>query len=515
MPIVLLAILLVAPTPVLPATDEYFTAAVFEFVQLYDYCPETQEQADEIVRRNLNSYKAAAELAAAQGADLIAFPEYGIFPECSREITKMFLEIVPDPSAVREAPCDFPEKYQNMPQLYTLSCMAKNHSMYVQANTGDLMMCEETKITQCPKDGRLQLNTNVVFDREGAVVTRYHKEHLWGEEGMDMAVEKQNPIFKTDFGTFATFVCFDVVLARIIEVIEEPEVDGVVFSTMWENSAPLFTSVQYFQSWAMGNNASLIAADIQLPGQLAVGSGIFHAKEGALVYTYDPDGISKLLVARVPRRGHELKEPKASITAITSNGTYKWSHDGDDVPYETVHSTHYHLKDDLHHNRYHETDLVNYTLVQLTSPRDRLTTCNNGMCCTLDYSIENLNETFYFAVYNGTQGSFPPLFWCEEDCMLVRCDPRNDKPCSNFPLLTKNVFHHLSLRANYSTPFVYPSVVSNRMRLVPRRQWEWGVNRKHDHYESFLDFHSEKGQDILAVGLKGRCYKRDPPASFF
>ncbi|CAL1273188.1 unnamed protein product [Larinioides sclopetarius] len=504
------------PSMVHSATDEYFTAAVYEFVQLYDYCPESQQEADAVVKKNLDAFVRASNLAAEKGADLIAFPEYGIFPECDRETTKMFLEIVPDPHAERVIPCDNP-MYERMPQLRTLSCIAKNHSMYLQANTGDIQMCRETNLTRCPEDGFLQMNTNVIFDREGAVIGRYHKEHLWGEEGMDLPIEEQFPIFKTDFGTFATFVCFDVVLARIIEVVDEPGVDGVVFSTMWENSAPLFTSVQYFQSWAMGNNKSLIAADINLAGQLAVGSGIFHGQEGALAYTFDPDGISKLVVARVPKRGKKLTQPKASITAITENGTYAWTDDGEEIPYITSKSLQYHLPGDgdYYTDRYHQADLVNYTLVQLTKPKDRLTACNNGLCCILDYEVKHLNETFYFGVYNGTQGSFPPLFWCEEDCLLVRCNPTFDKPCSDFPLLTDNLFHHVSLYANYTTPFVYPSIVSDRMRLVPRKEWEYDVINKGDVYDSKLSFSSEEGEKILAVGLKGRCYDRDPPLSFF
>ncbi|KAF8782431.1 Pantetheinase like protein [Argiope bruennichi] len=375
--ILILAYLGMSPSIVSSATDEYFTAAVYEFVQLYDFCPENRQEADAIVQKNLEAFIRAANIASEKDADLIAFPEYGIFPECDRETTKMFLEVVPDPHKERIIPCDNPV-YDNMPQMRTLSCIAKNHSMYVQANTGDIQPCDHTNGTQCPADGHLQMNTNVIFDREGAVIGRYHKEHLWGEEGMDVAVKRQNPIFKTDFGTFATFVCFDVVLARIIEVIEEPEVDGVVFSTMWENSAPLFQSVQYFQSWAMGNNKSLIAADINLAGQLAVGSGIFHGEEGALAYTFDPDGISKLVVARVPKRGKKLTHPKASITAITENGTYAWTDDGEEVPYMTTKSLQFHLPDDLHTNRYHQSDFVNYTLVQLTKHKDTCA-CKNGL----------------------------------------------------------------------------------------------------------------------------------------
>ncbi|GFQ64219.1 pantetheinase [Trichonephila clavata] len=79
----------------------------------------------------------------------------------------MFLEVIPDPSSVHVCPCDDPQTYKDRPQIYTLSCITKNHSMYVQANTGDIQLCQEINETYCPKDGRLQLNTNVIFDRDG------------------------------------------------------------------------------------------------------------------------------------------------------------------------------------------------------------------------------------------------------------------------------------------------------------------------------------------------------------
>lgn len=58
-----------------------------------------------------------------------------------------------------------------------LSCLAKENSIYIVANIGDKKPCNTTD-PQCPRDGRYQYNTNVVFDSEGRLTARYHKVRI-------------------------------------------------------------------------------------------------------------------------------------------------------------------------------------------------------------------------------------------------------------------------------------------------------------------------------------------------
>ncbi|GIY71900.1 pantetheinase [Caerostris darwini] len=272
-------------------TDTYFTGAVFEFVQT-QHCTSDPEEAMEVIQFNLDIFVPVAVLAKSKGADIIVFPEYSIFPECSRDQTALFCEVVPDPKKVKANPCVEAEEFADRTTLRTLSCMARNNSIVVQANMGDMQKCEGEP--GCPPEGHWQYNTNVVFDKDGTIIARYRKEHLWQEYHFDLPQEKQDPKFTVDFGTYLSYVCFDIFLERIIEEELDDDVDGVLFSTMWENTMPMGMTVEFFQAWVMATNLTLLAACIQLPGQMALGSGLFHGQYGALAYTYDPDGLQNL-----------------------------------------------------------------------------------------------------------------------------------------------------------------------------------------------------------------------------
>ncbi|XP_035213640.1 biotinidase-like isoform X2 [Stegodyphus dumicola] len=450
------------------------------------------------------------------GADIIVFPEYGIFPPLERNELKPYLEVIPDPKQVTTNPCNETEKYQNRTILYTLSCMAQQNEIVVVANMGAIQSCEGED--ECPEDGSFHFNTNVVFDKNGTMLVRYYKERLFYEFGMDLPMQPQDFVFKTDFGIFATFICFDFEFFKMTEVAQRKElqIDAVAFSAMWGNSPPQRSSIQLWESWALGNNATLLAANIQLPGYLAVGSGLFSAADGPLAYTFDPDGTSKLVVATVPRRGYSstLSPPNASITKITLSSTEESHNDGSDIPSVCSWRVLGTAKDLYKDNRCHEPNMSNFSFVKLIDDSDHIKACFNGVCCSLKYSSNGMTENFYLIVYNGTidYDYHSRYSLCEQTCTLARCEPNGTNPCASFPLKTETLFYNVQLTADFSTKHIYPSIVSSGMRLTPTNKWSHGVKEiSSDVYKGYINFKSTSGETLVSAGLRGRCYDRDPP----
>ncbi|GFS93263.1 pantetheinase [Nephila pilipes] len=483
--------------------ENYYTAAVYEHSRYIS----KNDSSRFIMETNLGYYRRAAEIASSKGADVIVYPEYGIFsPSYERAALKDYLEYIPDPKKERANPCEQREAYSQRLILRTLSCIAKNNSLYVVANVGDLQNCEGDP--DCPSDGVFHLNTNVVFDREGTLTFKYHKERLFYEFGMDLPRGQQNYTFDTDFGTFATFICFDIDFERMSEVARRPGVDGVMFSTMFVDQGPQMTSVQFWESWALGNNATILASNIQIPGYAAIGSGIFHGEQGALSYTFNPDGISKLVVARVPKTGFDPVPPEASITAITEDDSWEWKGDGIDVPTVCSRSILGDFTNMYLDYRCMEENMTHYSFVKLTEPKAHLEVCSNGVCCSLNYETNGLSDSYYLGVFNGTYRHFERYSWCEEDCVLARCDDSEEKPCATFPTKTETVFRHVQLKGNFTSKVVLPSITQSGLRLVPRTEWR---HHQHSEWKRDIHFDNERGRKLLVVGMKGRCYDKDPP----
>lgn len=380
--------------------------------------------------------------------------------------------------------------------------MAKSNEIVVVANMGGTEACE--KKTGCPEDGRFQLNANVVFDQNGTIIARYYKERLFYEFMMDLPREKQNPIFRTSFGKFATFTSFDAMFKKMSLAAQIEDVDAILLSALWFNFAPMYRSTQFFQGWAIGNNATLIVASLHHPNYLVTGSGIFMGKKGSIGHVLSPDGISKLIVATIPKRNRKILKP-ANIFAVFKNGTQKWSDDGKSIP--EVCSNSRNSTPSVNDYICMNEDISNYTLVKLVKTADHLKSCNNDMCCELDYVANNINESFYLGVFNGSHKPFTRYFYWEENCFLARCEDTDGKACSTFPLLSKTLFYKVHLTANFSSRKIYPSIVADKIKLVPVK--DWSFIRRLERSSIIMD--NNAGIPLLAATLNGRSYEKDPP----
>lgn len=502
------------------AGPDFFTAAVFEHRHRHT---ET-DSPNEAKRKNLHFFEKAAEEASKKGADIIVFNEYGLLSySTDRDEVRKYAEHVPEPTKQNFNPCEEMNKLKDSPVLVTFSCMAKKHKIYVVGNMVGKQPCDSTSQTcdaddlencdstgsKCPADQVFLYNTNVAFNREGRLIARYYKLHPYLEV-VNTPETHEYSFFTTEFGVFGMVVCFDSYFKESVNLVEKYKVETIIFSTYWFDDVCPFHSVEFQQGWALSNGANFLASNIHLPGTGSLGSGIYSKYYGALKYSYNPDGQSKLLVAKVPRtRSSEPfpNERTTEITVITEDAVRDQEETGENFPRHCYDKIVGKATDDGVDYRCFKQKLARYSVKKLETPSGVLEECHNGMCCSISYSAESMEEDFYLIVFNGTNEAVNFYFWCEENCLLVRCDPFEEKPCALLSPESKTVFHTLEMKASFTAQRILPAVTKTRYRFAPKSEWTFETAGN----SATLKFKSQSRVPLLKAGFFGRCYDRDPP----
>ena len=176
-----------------------YKAAAFEHRPYFvnSPTPPTRQEALQIMKRNTATYSEQATRAHKDGAQIIVFPEDGIYGlQHTRETIKPYLETIPQVTNVPIIPCINPRP--NTEMLQELSCIARNNSIALVANMGDIQYCTKSD-PNCPDDGRYQYNTDVVFDSDGRLLAKYHKQHLFFEIAFNTPTKCEFVTFVTSF----------------------------------------------------------------------------------------------------------------------------------------------------------------------------------------------------------------------------------------------------------------------------------------------------------------------------
>lgn len=178
-----------------------YKAAAFEHYPFFvvDPHPLTRNEALSVMRKNVAVYREQARMAVEQGAQIIVFPEDGIYGfSHSRATIKPYLEPIPNPSEKMFInPCINKTLTRNE-ILQELSCIARYNSIALVANMGDIQYCT-SRDPNCPNDGRYQFNTDVVFDTDGRLIAKYHKQHLFHEMAFNTPAKCEFVTFVTSF----------------------------------------------------------------------------------------------------------------------------------------------------------------------------------------------------------------------------------------------------------------------------------------------------------------------------
>ncbi|GAB0091471.1 Vanin-like protein 2 [Sergentomyia squamirostris] len=363
-----------------PESPDY-VAGVVEFT------PEGYQQSSE--QRTEGNMQAYMELIASEQAnevDIIVFPESTL----NMRNTPTF---VPHPDEMI-TPCE-DDKYAFF--LRNISCSARTHRKYVVINLTERHLCtaeEQAALNdtrECAKDGFSHYNTNVVFDRNGVVISRYRKYNLFGEAGINTTLTADKHTFTTDFNvTFGHFICFDILFEKPALELIRSGVRDFVYPTMWFSELPFLTAVQVQNMWSWKQNVNFLGAGANNPTVGSTGSGIYAGKKGPLTYVMSATPMRRLLVARVPKI-HLLTEP--------------FTHDPVAVKFTEKELLNLTLKRD--HLDIYTTKLVDVTLEHIS---EKL--CFDKQCCDFHIQLkfdESLitNETDYYryrlGVFDGVR----------------------------------------------------------------------------------------------------------------
>ncbi|XP_055948202.1 pantetheinase-like [Argiope bruennichi] len=501
----------------------YYRAAVHEHKQ-YD---DKTSSGREIINKNLRKYEVAARLAARNYVDLIVFPEKGLFPMKMDNPTWFldYAENIPRGDEMTN-PC-YQEKFSSSPILTNLSCIARKYSLFVVATLIDVKDCKVRRHCEnrknknscvsdgsdCPDNGHFNFNTLVVFDRMGTLIVRYYKRHPFIplEKGISTPQYPESRYFDTEFGSFATDIGFDFLINdSFIDIAKRPETTGVTYGNWWFDHTPFFYfSVPNQQAWCLTNKVTVLSSDVHSPNLASLGSGIYIPGKGAVIYSYNPDGKSKLLISNIPTSF--FYDFQSTLPPL--NKRFFYINDDDSIS-ELNGEEPRNFKDKCGENvlgmnpssltdyRCKQSEVHQYTFVKLNKTEDYINVCSNNFCCSLEYQAESMDETFYFAV-SGNRLKFYDIYWFGvQSCFLSRCEPVDSKPCRNFLLKSNTKFNSVKITGSFDTNHIYPHVLDSELRLTDRDEWKFDGT-------SQLSYQNLKGKNLLHADLYGRLYRED------
>ncbi|XP_062567034.1 pantetheinase-like [Saccostrea cucullata] len=468
--------------------DKTFRAAVYEHATLPPNreVVVTRKEALEYMTTNLEVYRNVAEEAHLQRVDIIVFPEDGLtYMGHTRKSIRPYLEFIPDPKTEKWNPCEHPEKYPETEVQHTLSCLAKNNSLYLVANMGDIQPCEAPNGT-CPSDHHYQFNTDVVYDSNGTLIAKYHKINLFFEFMFNPSTSEEAVSFETPFGTFGVFTCFDILFRNpVVVLMKERGVSNIAFPTAWMDTPPFLAAVQFHSAVAAGFGVNFLAANMHNPRYRFQGSGIY-SPEGARAYYYNNSVSSsgKLLVSDLNILRTNLLSNKQVVKNVESVvDPMKNSSGQEEFQAETF------------------GDMFNYVALSQSSGTARV--CHNKLCCTASYtSRENITELYALGAFDGLHTKEGTYYI--QVCGVVRCRTNNNSSCGEGSIVSNTYFDHLKLSGTFRSPYIFPEILlfgEETFQLAAPGDWSYA--------SGVLEAKNGLEQPLLSFSLFSRDYDYD------
>lgn len=460
---------------------------------------------------NLDRLERATQLAAKNGAHMIVTPEDGIIQPLSRAFITPCLEEIPDPEDLSDKnPCLQVESFKSYEILRRLSCIARENNIYVIANYGSKETCDTSpnkagdSAQDCPKDGIMPYNTDVIFDNQGNYIKRYRKWNPFVEV-FDKAPLLEHTYFDTSFGRFGIFTCFDILFkSPAIDLVEKYNIDAAIFPTLWYDELPLLTAIQIQDGWSWTNRVDMLASNILRPQAGTTGSGIFSGLD--TVYVGAGNKKSRLILANLrPRAGHQNHSCcEAGFEPQILDLEEKVLHDD------------YQNKDyDLF-----DTDKI----AKFDKLADEQTICSGEVCCSVDYELEaktpaELTSRIILIARDARRRGY--FRWHEQVCTLATIKDSTDGPEGTSKVTFNSdalvAFKRLSLSATFNTKYVYPISAHKASHLLERTKRKFECDEvgstpqdNSKQYYCQIDLlNREEPTRLYSFGMYGRPYDSD------
>lgn len=380
---------------------------------------------------------------------MFVFPEYGLTGsmdgnDTERSSVYHYMEKAPEAnspdSCIR---CD--TVIVGSETVQAVGCLTRMVDMYVVVNLIEKVSCNGA--SGCPIDGHFQYNTNLIFNRTGCLIAKYHKYAMFMEEQvrLDHPATPEFVYFDTEYGRFGTEICYDLMSHDPgITLVEKYKIDTLLFPTEWGILPGDFNEISdvllIALGWARRHAVNLLAANIHSVLENTSGSAILTPTGVAAVHLDLQSPNGKLLIAQIPTKVHHLRQQPDNFLQKSGDGNIKL-----DRPT--------HLR---------PNGISNYSFVRLTELEGEARVCKGDLCCSVKYSrTGSLAETYYLAAYVGIPVKAVPF--TGKLCMVHRCASPEFSSCLRFePSEADSMFSKFILSGKFQEEYVYPAVSGSR-----------------------------------------------------
>lgn len=220
----------------------YAKVAVLQWAPSGDAPLGNQAAADAFKQDNIAQLEVYIREAAANGAELIVTPEFGIvgYPDIPE------LPPADDNFRTREDIAPYVETLPGKSSNY-FAALAKELGVYIHFG-----LAEVDAVTD------LYYNAVAVVGPAGELVATYRKQHLFEIEHDYLANGVSNTVYESPFGKVGIIICSDVYDYAVLAKYRASGIDIIALSTSWTQNN---TGMGYFARGAVRTNAVMLAAN--------------------------------------------------------------------------------------------------------------------------------------------------------------------------------------------------------------------------------------------------------------